>query len=226
MTASGAKRAYAQARMQARHGARLDPEAWRRLEATRSAARLIELARTTALAPWAARVSAEMDPHALERGLRAGWRATAEETARWAPAPWRAGVLLFCEIPELPLREARQGAAPAWIAADPRLAAATKRAGPRWRARWRAAWLGEGGAAAIERLGARFFGHLDQLEPRAPARAPRAELEAESLRVFRRCAGAKAAALAYLCLALLDFERFRGLLLERAVFGTDREIPA
>lgn len=223
-----ARLAYAQARMQARHGARLRPEDWRRLDAARSPARLIELARATALAPWAERVSAEMDPHALERALRAAWRGSVAEVAGWLPERWRAAALLLGETPELPLRDhlARGLPAPGWLDAE---AAREERApvGPRWLARWRAAWLQDAGgadAAALDALARRFFGPLDA--PSGAARPPQARLEAAALRVFRRRAGAKPAVLAHLLLASLDFERFRGRLLERALFAAAERSPA
>lgn len=230
---SKAKLAYAQTRMQARYGARPSAEDWRRLDTVRSPARLIELARATALAPWAELVSAEMDHHALERRLRAGWRASVAETAGWLPESWRGAVALLAETPELPLRDhvVRGLPAPDWLGGDERLAEtaedaappeADAGAGPDWLARWRAAWLdGVSGAeaAALERLGERFFGHFARAD--IAARPSRAELETASLRVFRRFAGARPAVFAYLCLAALDFERFRGRLLERMLFAAE-----
>jgi len=57
---------YAQARLQARHGQRVDEAAWRRIETMREFAPLLELARGTALRPWLVGIAADSTAHRIE----------------------------------------------------------------------------------------------------------------------------------------------------------------
>ena len=237
------KLAYAQARLQARYGERLAEPDWRRLEAARSPAHFLELARSTALAPWAALVAADMDPHAIERRLRAAWRDTVEEVAAWLPERWRGAVLLFAMLPELPIRDhvARGQPRPLWLDQDDALrevrAGETERSagetnvGRDWLARWRALRpaLPSAETKALDGLALRFFARFEVPNggmPEFPYRPARSALESAALRAFRRHAGTPVAVFAYLLLATLDFERFRGALAERKLFATPDERSA
>ncbi len=228
--------AYAQARIQARHGERLGEADWRRLESARSAAQFLALARNTSITAWAARVAPDMEPHVIERGLQAAWRDTVDEVAGWLPAEWRDAVRCYGVLPELPIRDhlARGLPPPAWFERDERLRPlADKTAkepgelavGAEWLARWHACLppLPRGEAKALQALAARFFACFNIAERAtrdSPCRPSRSALEAICIRAFRRHAGSPVAVFAHLLLALLDFERFRGELLARKLFAT------
>jgi len=111
---------YAQARLQARHGQRVDEAAWRRIETMREFAPLLELARGTALRPWLVSIAADTTAHGIEATLRGHWRALVDEVVTWMPGPWQAALGWCAVLPDLaPLQHlARGGEAAAWIADD------------------------------------------------------------------------------------------------------------
>jgi hypothetical protein len=118
---SGSPRwSYVQARLQARHGERLQEADWRAIEATRSIDQFIELARASPLRRFTERVDARMSSHAVERMLRDTWRAYVAEVASWVPAAWRQTVMWTSLFPELPIINAvLNGEASEWIQEDP-----------------------------------------------------------------------------------------------------------
>jgi len=238
------KLAYVQTRIQSRHGERLDEADWRSLEAARSAGQFLDLARNTSLAPWADRLSAEMEPHIIERRLRAAWRETVEEIATWLPERWQKPIRSLAILPELPVRDyiARGYAPPSWLEDNNTLNDAAlssemeKRVegssiGTDWLGRWREfrPSLSVAEASALDKLIGQLFTNFKNTSYETPAshyRPSRAVIEAACLRIFRRHAGSPIAALAYLLLAMLDFERFRGELLKRVLFGPSAERSA
>ncbi|HKJ10586.1 MAG TPA: hypothetical protein VKA76_15975 [Gammaproteobacteria bacterium] len=115
--------AYAQARLQARHGRRPSEADWRRLDAIRDPSHYLQTARTTALRPWVLGLGPQVPVHEMAAQLRRHFRGYVEETARWQPAPWRPAVVWVAELPMLPLLRELLTAdrLPAWIRADPRL---------------------------------------------------------------------------------------------------------
>ena len=221
---------YAQTRLQARHGERLDAAGWQGLEAAQSGDYYLDRARATALRGFAGRIDAGMEPHALERILRAEWRDLVAEIAGWVPTAWRPAVLWVQPIAELPARAALEaGTQAAWMEADPVLSAQTLTPAA-WGRRWRALW--PRGAAAdrqpLEELAALVTAHLAALAqaPQDGGSAGLREALAHALtRIFRRHAAAPAAVFAQLALIALDLERFRGGLLRRRLFAPARSAP-
>jgi len=138
---------YAQARLQARFGARPDAAAWRRIEAIRELPALFEAARSTAFRPLVAGLAPGHDVHALEAGLRAHWRELAAEVTGWLPGAWQHAAEWFARVPDLPVIDhlLRGGAAHAWMRADPVFGALAEAEPP---ARRRA--LGAGPLAELE----------------------------------------------------------------------------
>ena len=112
--------AYAQARIQARHGTRLTEQAWRRLEATHDVAQYVHALRATGRARWVARIALGMSSHALEARLRAEWRAYAGEVARFQPELWRAAVAWTAYVVDLPVVDhlLNGGTVHRWMAED------------------------------------------------------------------------------------------------------------
>lgn len=113
--------AYAQARLQARLGASMAPEAMQPAFAARDLASLLAAVRATPQRRYAARLAPGLDPHELERHLRDEWMTLVDEVAQWQPAPWRASVRWLRWLPSLPLLQklARGGRPPAWARDDP-----------------------------------------------------------------------------------------------------------
>lgn len=133
---------YAQARVQARHGQRLDEATWRRIEVVREFAPLLDLARTTALRPWLVGIAADSAAQPIEAALRGHWRALVDEVAGWMPVPWQPALAWCAVLPDLAVLQhlARGGEPAAWMhddagwrelcAALPRARAAVLREGP------------------------------------------------------------------------------------------------
>jgi hypothetical protein len=118
-----ARFAYAQVRLQARHGMRPDERAWRRLESTGEFANYLQVAHTTALRPWVAGLHSGHGAHDIELTLRQQYRRTIDEVAHWMPDAWHGPVDWVRHLPDLPaLQHLLTGAtAPAWMRDDPEL---------------------------------------------------------------------------------------------------------
>lgn len=113
---------YVQARLQARHGERLQEGDWHALEAARSIDHYIERSRGTPLRRFTAHVNARMSAHAIERALRAAWRAHVADVARWVPREWQAAVLWATHLADLPGLDALlRGETPDWTRQEPAL---------------------------------------------------------------------------------------------------------
>jgi hypothetical protein len=191
---------YAQARIQARHGARPAEGAWAPLHAAVTLASLLEAARAGALKPWVAGLDAAAGALPLEHRLREALRAHIEEVATWMPSAWQPAVRWTTEW-EFHTAEARAA----------------------WLARWRALWPsgGDDDEHAMRSLVEAVESHLAHF-----ARAPldeawplRRALQARIERLFRRFALTPAAAFAHLLLVALDLERLRAEIVARAAFA-------
>jgi hypothetical protein len=167
-----ARFAYAQVRLQARHGMRPDERLWRRLESVGELANYLQLARTSVLRPWVAGLPPEPGAHDIELALRQHYRHTVEEVAAWMPSGWSEAVGWVGWLPDLPaLQHLLSGAtAPDWLRGDPALRACAAES-PAARA---LALKSAGGAVLLagwqrgEPLMASWFDHWRSLWPRAP----------------------------------------------------------
>ena len=111
---------YVQARLQARHGDRLDDAAWRMLEAARSFDQFLERSRTTSLHRFTDPIEVKMPSHTIERILRAAWRDYVAELATWVTPSWQPAVLWVAHLPDLPVLDSLfKGTSPAWTREDP-----------------------------------------------------------------------------------------------------------
>jgi len=116
-----------QARLQARHGERLQEADWRIIEGARSSNQFVERALASSLRRFVERINPRLASHATERMLRDTWRAYVAELADWVPRAWREAVLWVSLLPELPIIDALlKGEAPEWIEEDPAFAEFTK----------------------------------------------------------------------------------------------------
>lgn len=113
--------AYAQARLQARYGARPRAADWSHYAATADLGALLQVLRGSPLAHWVDRLGPRPDVHAIERHLRGEWLQGVDEVAGWQPAPWRDGIGWLRWIAYLPALQklARGGRARKWMRDDP-----------------------------------------------------------------------------------------------------------
>ncbi len=185
--------AYAQTRLQARHGTRPNAATWRRLEGVGDLLHFLQSARMTGLRPWVLHFSARTDIHAMELSLRQQFRHYIADVASWQPVAWRKAILWVQRLPDLPgLQHLLMGErAPGWMRDDPvlkpfatdnlraRLEALqdsdfaplvqTWQAGlpllSGWQKRWRALWpqISSTMATPLERLEAHLRHHLRSL---------------------------------------------------------------
>jgi hypothetical protein len=120
--------AYAQARLQARHGERPRPVDWRRLQAVGDVVHYLQVARRTRLGRWVEELHGDQDSHSVELALRRQFCAYIDEVARWLPHPWRDTLGWLKRLPELPaIQYLLSGENPQpWMLEDPRLRAFTR----------------------------------------------------------------------------------------------------
>lgn len=113
--------AFAQARLQARYGARPGAADWNHIAATADLGALLQVLRNSPLARWMSRIGPRPGVHDIERRLREEWMRGVDEIAAWQPAPWRESVRWLRWVVYLPSLQkiARGGRARAWMREDP-----------------------------------------------------------------------------------------------------------
>ncbi|MFM9887073.1 MAG: hypothetical protein ACKVQT_28935 [Burkholderiales bacterium] len=114
---------YAQARLQARYGARASEDLWTQVRSARTFAALLASLRDSPLKRWVGAVGVEADADAIELHLRASFRECVEEVGRWMPDAWRQAVLWTRTLVDLPaiVRLVSGEAALGWMRRDPSL---------------------------------------------------------------------------------------------------------
>jgi hypothetical protein len=119
----GARFAYAQARLQARHGMRPTEQLWRRLASTGDLANFLQQAQQTTLRPWVLGLQATQTSHTMELSLRQHFRRYTDEVAGWLPGNWGAVVRAAKRLPDLPALQylLRGETAPRWLLEDAEL---------------------------------------------------------------------------------------------------------
>lgn len=223
---------YVQARLQARHGERLDEAAWRLLEGARSTEQFLEQARGSFLARFVARLEARMSSHMVERILRAEWRDYVREVASWAPKEWRPAVRWTGAVASLPLLAgvANPGG-PVWLTEDAEIDSIAQVIGgdgpisERWLARWRRLWP-KARIAECEELKSlidlieEHFATLEKADMHDSTRRHREKLAGGLIRLFRRHPATPLALFCHLALEWLELERLRGAMVRRILFQT------
>lgn len=113
--------AYAQARMQARHGQRPGDEVWQQLQGSGDLASFLLVVRRTTLRDWVLSMNIRSSIHEIEQSLRDQFRAYVDEVAAWQPVDWGDSVRWIRCLVDLPaLQHLLSGsAAPGWILNDP-----------------------------------------------------------------------------------------------------------
>jgi hypothetical protein len=185
--------AYAQARVQARHGARPGDATWRRLEAIADLTGFIYGLRETSLGTWIESITPSDDSHTIERLLRVRWSSYTGRIASWTPSAWQPAFSWLSILPVLPaMRYLQEGATPLrWFGDDHQLKhlgpAASEELTPArvaptvrhqialspeqrhsldaWASQWRRLWPGTSTAQdrALRQLQAAVNGHLQSM---------------------------------------------------------------
>lgn len=195
---------YAQARIQARHGDRLDEPSWNVLHTSGDLGRFVEAARTTTLRRWVQGLASRPAPPEIESTLHRELVAYIEEVASWVPQSWFSAVCWTAK-----LLEAEEG----------------------WAARWRGLWprAPRSHSRALARLIATLSEHRDEMlgaELEADGWLVREQLAGKLLRMFRHYLEQPAAVFCHLGLVALDVERLRGALIRRSLFPDVRSARA
>jgi hypothetical protein len=240
---------YAQARLQARHGARADDHTWRRVQGSGDLAGYLQTASQTALHAWTAGLHSGSSSHDIELRLRQQYRGYVREVAGWLPARWSGVVDAVALLPDLPaLQHLIDGhSAPAWMREDPGLRPYTgeHRAGrsaaleqtdtawlvaarqpggslpDTWYTHWRTLWPGAPRlTAGLAHLGRLLLGEIRDPHPADDLERRRERLSLALSAAFRRYAFQPAAACAHLGMIALDLQRLRADLADRALFTT------
>ncbi len=231
---------YVQARLQARHGERLQDNDWRALEAAHSLDHFIERIRATSLRRFTESLNTRMSGHAIERTLRAAWRGYVAEIAAWVPPQWRPAVLWTAYVPDLPAVDAwRKGDVRDWMRQEPTVAElidGAKKAtlapligesGGATAARWYTRWYSllpqkqKADGRLLAEIADMVSAHVAQLAQagaQETSRRYRHDLARAVTRLFRRHPAAPVAVFSHLLLVALDLERLRGGLTRRRLF--------
>jgi hypothetical protein len=233
---------YALARMQSRLGRRPSAADWRSLEHVRALESFLARARETGLAAPLEPLRANPGIHEIERAMRAHWRATVEEAARWVPEAWSRAVAWCSALADLPaMAHLAEGREPhAWMREDTSLRtlfegtgadlaalrASAVLAGASDARSLREAWLAEwrrrlppGGQAALVAFTRPLGEHLRRFTAADPhdAVALRRDFETRLVAIVHGHLLEPVAIFAWLALAALDLERLRGELATRAL---------
>ena len=112
--------AYAQARLQARHGMRPTEQLWRRLASTGDLAGFLQQAQQSTLRPWVLGMQATQTSHTLELSLQQHFRHYIDAVASWLPLNWGVVVRSVKRLLDLPVLQylLRGEAVPLWLLED------------------------------------------------------------------------------------------------------------
>jgi hypothetical protein len=216
--------AYAQARIQARYGARPQPETWVALDAAPDLRAYLDSARGTPLATWIAGIEPGADLHRIDSALRARFGSHIAEVARWLPSEWRPAALWLLRLFELPaIQHAAAGDVPDFVRRRRKEAGAARPGDVRaaFVDEWTRRWPGSDPEASsgMRSILAAVASHLERFartEVRSAWRE-RATLERDLRKLFRRSALRPDTAFCHLALVALDLERLRSALVVRAL---------
>lgn len=217
-----------QARIQSRHGQRLELSQWRRLAAVAEIEPFLAQARDTALEGWLGGIDPDTDIHHLEAVLRETFIRQVILVAGWSPPAWQAAILWVKTWPDLAaaIHWRRFGATHPWMR---HLEALEKQPTPPegqdalgwWLHGWRSRWPDD----AKTDFGLQSLLHLarqpipDDETPWSAWSQLRSTLELR----FRRYAMQPAALFVHLWLTGLDLYRLRGELSRRLLFPRESQ---
>jgi len=120
---SAAQYAYVQTRLQARHGARLSDDDWRRLRSIGDLANYLQVAQRGPLNDWVVGIGANTPVHEIELLLRQRFRSYVDEVSRWLDADWQQSVGWVKRLIDLPALSLILSGLPVpnWMLDDPEL---------------------------------------------------------------------------------------------------------
>lgn len=239
--------AYAQARLNARHGDRADEATWRRLQSIGDLGSYLQLAQRTSLRSWVLGLHASTGSHDIENALRRQFREYIDDVGHWLPGSWAASVYSVKRVVDLPALQylLDGGVLQPWMLDDPALrpfasenvavrldavagsdcgyvVSAWKRGIPLYRA-WLDNWRGQWPSAprfarGVEAVARLFEAHIHALASGTTASGQlRDALRTRLAFMFRRYSFQPAAAFAHLALVALDLQILRGALVRRAL---------
>ena len=112
--------AYAQPRLQARHGQRVSAPAWSEAETSVDLGRCLQVFRSSPLRPWIAHFTAQAEISEMERHLRDDWRDYVNEVSGWAPPDWQPSLQWSDTLLYLPMlgHLIEDHPAPQWLSTD------------------------------------------------------------------------------------------------------------
>lgn len=220
---------YAQARIQARFGARPPPELWGALDAAPDLRAYLDAARGTSLRAWTAGIEPDADLHRIDSALRTRLESHIEEVARWLPPECRPAVLWLRRLFDLPaIQYLAPGEAPDFLRRHRKNAGVARPGDVRaafveeWTRRWPA--RDPESSRGMRLVLAAVSSHLERFA-RTDVRGAwreRAALERELRGLFRRSALRPDTAFCHLALVALDLERLRAALVLRALDRGER----
>lgn len=229
----GALYGMMQARLGARHGARIDPAQWHRLVGATSFEQFLSRARETPLAIWLEGVDPAGDPHHLEGALREAFRRHVVETAAWVPKAWQPAVLWVDTLLDLAVvlyqqEHGQEGYG--WLNGfnsldSLELPPTGENPLAWWLARWQLLWPKETKARTqlneLIRLVQATGEQLARLEETQTTSLLGQTLQ-EGLELrFRRYAMQPAALFVHLLLSVMELNRLRGELVRRRLFAVE-----
>ncbi|MBF0357250.1 MAG: hypothetical protein HQL70_01510 [Magnetococcales bacterium] len=198
---------YVQARMQARYGERLDSAAWNRLESSASFSVFLKNTRETSMAPWVSAVDDDVDIHELEDLLKNHLFIFIQEAESWVPTEWKAAVGWCKKLFELSEEDGLSS----------------------WLKQWRSLWPTKKNQQQLEELITliqHHYQHFISLDDPDHGSSARQDLKYALELRFRRFAATPGALFVYLLLLALDYERLRGDLASRLLFGDEHEVDS
>lgn len=240
--------AYVQARIQARFARLPTDEDWERLAGVRGLASFMEDARNGSLRDWVKPFSGQSDSHDIEVGLRALYREHVAEVVAWVPKPWQPAFWWTRWLVLIPFFDhlARGGAMPGWVNRDHALHRLLdemgdldrdrlRRAGisvllvpdgdpaAAWLLEWRRRWprCKAGYLRNLTLLEGLLARHSEEFRRAGPTStwALRYRLRGQLALLFHQRLLQPAGVFIYLILVLLDLERLRAELVDRALFA-------
>ncbi|MCA3219977.1 MAG: hypothetical protein ING59_15775 [Burkholderiales bacterium] len=222
---------YALARLHARLAWRASEPTWQRLHAARSLPALLDVARSTTLAPYVAGIVVAATLPQIDLAFQTQLRGRIDEVAGWMPAPWQPAARWTASLIDLPARlreqHERGSSHQAHSALDPvpgiehgvhhrSTALSGQPASPHpalaaWLHTWQQRWPSN--CTALAAWSRRLAADLTALAAAEPATAP-ALREQLATRLagdlHARAAPPQIAPFAFLALLALDLKRLRG----------------
>lgn len=223
---------YALARLHARLAWRASEPTWQRLHAARSVPALLDVARSTTLAPYVAGIAANATLLQTDLAFQTQLRGRIDEVAGWLPAPWQPAARWTATLIDLPaqLHKQHDGSGGHPVESEPAEAPATEhdtqRARPKpprnaapllhpalaaWLHEWQQRWPAV--CPALAEWSQRLAADITALAAAdaATATALREQLTRRlASDLHARAAAPQIAPFAFLALLALDLKRLRG----------------